>query len=117
VIDPVRQAEPGDLLGLVSELLLAAQDPGRWPAALGRLVAWLGCEQAMLLRGDGGKRVVLATNFLSPDAIRGLAGRRGDPDATWPHCPPSHIGASSVHTVPQPPQWNGSVSVSTGVPL
>jgi hypothetical protein len=90
VIDPVRQPEPNDPLGLVGELLLAAQDPGRWSTALGRLVAWLGCEQAMLLRGDGGRRVVLATNFLSPEAIRSLAGRRGDPDATWPHCPPSH---------------------------
>lgn len=90
VIDPVRQPEPNDLLGIVGEVLLAAQEPGRWPAALGRLVAWLGCEQAMLLRGEGGKRVVLATNFLSPEAIRALAGRRGDPDATWPSCPPSH---------------------------
>ena len=90
MIDPVRQPEPNDLLGIVGEVLLAAQEPGRWPAALGRLVAWLDCDQAMLLRGEGGKRVVLATHFLSPEAIRALAGRRGDPDATWPSCPPSH---------------------------
>jgi PAS domain-containing protein len=90
VIDPLRLAREQDLLALVEEFLQAAQDPGHWPAALARLVRHLGCEQAMLLRGEGGRRIVLATNHLSPEAIRNLAGRRGDPDDTWPICPPHH---------------------------
>ena len=77
-----------ELLDVVGDLLLAVQEPGIWPAALSRLAALLGCQQIMILRGEGPRRAVLATNSLDPEAIRRLAGRRSDLDATWPVCPP-----------------------------
>jgi hypothetical protein len=79
-----------ELLDVVGDLLTAAQEPGLWPAALSRLAGCLGCQQVMLLRGDGPRRAVLATNSLDPGAIRRLAGRRSDLDATWPVCPPEY---------------------------
>lgn len=90
MLDSVQAPRDPELLGLVDGFLKAIEDPGLWPAALARLVGWIGCDQAMLLRGEGGKRTVLATNQLGPAAIRALAGRRHDPDATWPSCPPQH---------------------------
>lgn len=77
-----------ELLDVVGDLLIAVQEPGLWPAALSRLAGCLGCQQVMLLRGEGTRRAVLATNSLDPVAIRRLAGRRSDLDATWPVCPP-----------------------------
>lgn len=90
MIEQFQRSRQEDLLDLVGDFLLAAQEPGLWPSALGRLAGLLRCQQAMLLRGEGGKRSVLATNNLDPNEIRALAGRRGDPDATWPVCPPLH---------------------------
>lgn len=90
MLEPVRASRDHDLLGLVTDFVRAAEEPGHWAAALARVAAWLGCDQAMLLRGEGGKRTVLATNSLGPAAIRALAGRRHDLDATWPICPPQH---------------------------
>lgn len=77
-----------ELLDVVGDLLVAVQEPGLWPVALSRLASCLGCQQVMILRGDGPRRAVLATNSLDPGAIRKLAGRRSDLDATWPVCPP-----------------------------
>jgi len=77
-----------ELLDVVGDLLIAVQEPGLWPVALSRLAGCLGCQQVMILRGDGPRRAVLATNSLDPGAIRRLAGRRSDLDATWPVCPP-----------------------------
>jgi DNA-binding CsgD family transcriptional regulator len=79
-----------ELLDVLSDFLIAVQEPGLWPAALSRLAFCLGCQQLMLLRGGGARRAVLATNNLDPEEIRRLAGRRSDPDATWPACPPEH---------------------------
>jgi hypothetical protein len=79
-----------ELLDVVGDLLVAVQEPGLWPAALSRLAGCLGCQQVMILRGDGPRRAVLATNNLDPGAIRRLAGRRSDLDATWPVCPPAY---------------------------
>ncbi len=79
-----------ELLDVLGDLLIAVQEPGLWPAALSRLAECLGCQQVMILRGEGSRRTVLATNSLDPGAIRRLAGRRSDPDATWPVCPPEH---------------------------
>lgn len=79
-----------ELLEVLGDLLIAVQEPGLWPAALSRIADCLGCQQVMILRGDGNRRAVLATNSLDPTAIRRLAGRRSDPDATWPACPPQH---------------------------
>jgi hypothetical protein len=90
VIDPVRSPREHDLFALVGDFFRAAEDPGHWTTALGRIAFWLGCDQVMILRGEGAKRAVLATNHLGPTAIRALAGRRNDPDATWPICPPEH---------------------------
>ena len=79
-----------ELLDVVGDLLIAVQEPGLWPAALSRLAGCLGCQQVMILRGEGARRAVLATNSLDPGAIRRLAGRRSDLDATWPVCPPEY---------------------------
>ena len=79
-----------ELLDVVGDLLIAVQEPGLWPAALSRLAGCLGCQQVMILRGEGPRRAVLATNSLDPGAIRRLAGRRSDLDATWPVCPPEY---------------------------
>ena len=78
------------LFDVVGDLLIAVQEPGLWPVALSRLAGCLGCQQVMILRGDGSRRAVLATNSLDPGAIRRLAGRRSDLDATWPVCPPEY---------------------------
>ncbi|MEO7975443.1 MAG: hypothetical protein ABIU84_17825 [Thermoanaerobaculia bacterium] len=88
----LRTSQPtaDELLDVVGDLLVAVQEPGLWPAALSRLAGVLGCQQVMLLRGDGPRRAVLATNNLDPGAIRRLAGRRSDLDATWPVCPPEY---------------------------
>ncbi len=71
-------------------LLAAVEEPGLWPVVLSRLAEQTACDQVMLLRADGSKRAVLATNRLDPQAIRRLAGRRSDLDETLPVCPPKH---------------------------
>ena len=79
-----------ELFDVLGDLLIAVQEPGLWPVALSRIAGILGCQQVMILRGDGPRRAVLATNSLDPVAIRRLAGRRSDLDATWPACPPEY---------------------------
>ena len=75
---------------LADALLQAIEEPGLWPVALSRLAELGDFDQVMLLRAEGGKRAVLATNRLDPQAIRRLAGRRSDLDETLPVCPPRH---------------------------
>lgn len=79
-----------DHADLADALLQAIEEPGLWPVALSRLAELGDFDQVMLLRAEGGKRAVLATNRLDPQAIRRLAGRRSDLDETLPVCPPRH---------------------------
>ena len=90
MLDSLQSSRQDEIFDLAGDLLRAAAEPGHWPQALVRLARILRCQQTMLLRGEGGRRSILATNDLDPDEIRTLAGRRGDPDATWPACPPEH---------------------------
>lgn len=64
------------LLEWIREALEAAEEPILWPACLARLAGELGCRRILLLRADGIRRIVLATNDLDPASVRRLAGRR-----------------------------------------
>ncbi len=61
---------------LMGELLDAVEEPILWPSFLARLATELGSQRVMLLRAEGVRRVVLATNELDPLEVRRLAGRR-----------------------------------------